>query len=169
MDNKAKLNIQMNSTSIEFAVARLGSGLEEKDEDYCWCKVSLTVKSHLFNYKKTDEEIITFYELKELYKSLDNLLNDRLQEPEFVDFTEPDLELYLFPQLYVRENDNVIYVKEGYEFVDIEAELIINLQDIDMIYRGEKYIYPLDRKEIVSLKDYLEKTIPILQKQWDEA
>lgn len=169
MDNKAKLNIQMNSTAIEFSVARLGSGLEDKDEDYCWCKVNLTVKSHLFNYKKIDEELITFDELKELHKSLDNLLNDRLKEPEFVSFTEPDLELHLFPKFNVKENENLLYVKECNEIMDIEADLILNLQYADMVYSGEKYICPLDRDEITKLKDYIEITIKKLQKQWDKT
>lgn len=60
-------------------------------------------------------------------------------------------------------------VKEGYEAADLGADLILNLQDIDMIYSGEKYIYPLNREEIIALNDYIEKTIPILQRQWNGA
>lgn len=171
MDNRQKFITKMNSTSIEFSISQLGNGLGniEEGEEWCWCCVNLMIKSHLFDYKKMNYEMLTFGEVKDLYQDICDLLDDKLKEPNTKSFTEIDIEFGLYPKYDVREDNAVLYVREGCEIADISAELVLNLQDINNVYSGERYIYPMEREEIIKLKDYLETIIPILQKQWDKS
>lgn len=57
---------------------------------------------------------------------------------------------------------NCLYVKEGCEHIDVSAEIIINFADKQFAYTGVYLSLPINRKEILQLKDYLDYVIKTL-------
>ena len=174
MDNK--LNLSYGATEALFSINGLGTGLENDDEEYsrdfgkylCWCLVEIHIKNRHFHFDSTDDEMLTLGEVTELRDGLSDLLEDRISDVCTLRFIEPDLKFVLYPKLDLR-TIKTMCVREGKEIQDIFGELIINLSDLEYGYNGQSYTFPLNRNDIEQMKNYLDRTIPQLEHQWNSA
>ena len=133
------MDVKLNNgfTEFKFDINRIVN--KESEE---WCSMQISVKNEFFNYKN-EGELLLFSEVEEIKNYLEQLLNGKLEEEEQLDFTEPDLELNLYP------SDNVEYILLDIKFNLIEqGELSADYDNLC-----------LDKKEIDELYSYLKEWI----------
>lgn len=95
----------------------------EDDCDSTWCQTDFSFAAdEWLNYRKENDEVFLAREIEEMEKALDDLLHDRLKEPMEFNCIEPDFNFVLSPKQDVRLNPKVLYVRPGYEIVDIDME-----------------------------------------------
>ena len=133
------MHVKLNNgfTEFKFDINRIVN--KESEE---WCSMQISVKNEFFNYKN-EGELLLFSEVEEIKNYLAQLLNGKLEEEEQLDFTEPDLELNLYP------SDNVEYI-----LLDIKFNLIEQGE-----LSADYYNLCLDKKEIDELYSYLKEWI----------
>lgn len=133
------MDVKLNNgfTEFKFDINRIVN--KESEE---WCSMQISVKNEFFNYKN-EGELLLFNEVEEIKNYLEQLLNGKLEEEEQLDFTEPDLELNLYP------SDNVEYI-----LLDIKFNLIEQGE-----LSADYYNLCLDKKEIDELYSYLKEWI----------
>ncbi len=133
------MDVKLNNgfTEFKFDINRIVN--KESEE---WCSMQISVKNEFFNYKN-EGELLLFSEVEEIKNYLEQLLNGKLEEEEQLDFTEPDLELNLYP------SDNVEYI-----LLDIKFNLIEQGE-----LSADYYNLCLDKKEIDELYSYLKEWI----------
>lgn len=133
------MDVKLNNgfTEFKFDINRIVN--KESEE---WCSMQISVKNEFFNYKN-EGELLLFSEVEEIKNYLEQLLNGKLEEEEQLDFTEPDLELNLYP------SDNVEYI-----LLDIKCNLIEQGE-----LSADYYNLCLDKKEIDELYSYLKEWI----------
>ena len=133
------MDVKLNNgfTEFKFDINRIVN--KESEE---WCSMQISVKNEFFNYKN-EGELLLFSEVEEIKNYLEQLLNGKLEEEEQLDFTEPDLELNLYP------SDNVEYI-----LLDIKFNLIEQGE-----LSADYYNLCLDKKEIDELYSYLKEGI----------
>ena len=133
------MDVKLNNgfTEFKFDINRI---VNKESED--WCSMQISVKNEFFNYKN-EGELLLFSEVEEIKNYLEQLLNGKLEEEEQLDFTEPDLELNLYP------SDNVEYI-----LLDIKFNLIEQGE-----LSADYYNLCLDKKEIDELYSYLKEWI----------
>ncbi len=96
---------------------------EEDDWDSTWCKTDFAFTSdEWLDYRREDDEVFLAREIEDLAKALDALLNDRLENPTEFNCIEPDFNFVLNPKKDLRLDPKVLYVRPGYEIVDIDME-----------------------------------------------
>lgn len=124
------------------------------DWDSTWCKTDFSfVSEPWLNYHKEDDEVFLAREIDELKEALQALMNNQLTEvTEFV-CIEPDFSFVLNPQQDVRLNPRVLYVRSGFEMVDIDVEWKIAFWH-DGLTANYLSVF-LDRDNIESLLSYL--------------
>lgn len=133
------MDVKLNNgfTEFKFDINRIVN--KESEE---WCSMQISVKNEFFNYKN-EGELLLFSEVEEIKNYLEQLLNGKLEEEEQLDFTEPDLEINLYP------SDNVEYI-----LLDIKFNLIEQGE-----LSADYYNLCLDKKEIDELYSYLKEWI----------
>ena len=133
------MDVKLNNgfTEFKFDINRIVN--KESEE---WCSMQISVKNEFFNYKN-EGKLLLFSEVEEIKNYLEQLLNGKLEEEEQLDFTEPDLELNLYP------SDNVEYI-----LLDIKFNLIEQGE-----LSADYYNLCLDKKEIDELYSYLKEWI----------
>lgn len=133
------MDVKLNNgfTEFKFDINRI---INKESEE--WCSMQISVKNEFFNYKN-EGELLLFSEVEEIKNYLEQLLNGKLEEEEQLDFTEPDLELNLYP------SDNVEYI-----LLDIKFNLIEQGE-----LSADYYNLCLDKKEIDELYSYLKEWI----------
>ena len=120
--------LKMDLEGIEFCF-RI-AGYKRSTEDNCydeWCKVDLAVKAgDWLNYHVEASEMLLAMEVETLKDAIDDLLNDRLEQPNELGFIEPDIEFELYPKEDLRNNPRFLYIAPGNEIADIYMELVIS-------------------------------------------
>lgn len=139
------MDVKLNNgfTEFKFDINRIVN--KESEE---WCSMQISVKNEFFNYKN-EGELLLFSEVEEIKNYLEQLLNGKLEEEEQLDFTEPDLELNLYP------SDNVEYI-----LLDIKFNLIEQGE-----LSADYYNLCLDKKEIEEFYNYLKEWLDETKKQ----
>lgn len=139
------MDVKLNNgfTEFKFDINRIVN--KESEE---WCNMQISVKNEFFNYKN-EGELLLFSEVEEIKNYLEQLLNGKLEEEEQLDFTEPDLELNLYP------SDNVEYI-----LLDIKFNLIEQGE-----LSADYYNLCLDKKEIEDFYNYLKEWLDETKKQ----
>lgn len=123
--------------------------------DDVWCKVDFSFCSEPWlNYHKEYEEILLAREVDSLSDALEKLLNNQLNEPTEFPCIEPDFVFNLNPKEDVRNNPRLVYVRPGYEIVDIDMEWQVNFWD-DGCLTANYLTVVLGREEIEYLLTYL--------------
>ena len=123
--------------------------------DDVWCKVDFSFCSEPWlNYHKEYEEVLLAREIDSLTEDLEKLLNDQLSEPTEFSCIEPDFVFNLNPKEDVRNNPRLVYVRPGYEIVDIDMEWRVNFWD-DGCLTANYLSVSLCREEIEYLLIYL--------------
>ena len=173
-----KLNLSTAATEVFFRIGGLGNGLgsnsfddEVNDKYFCWCLVDFSVKNSFFCFDRESDEMLTFGELEHIRDCLSDLLSDQIEDVVSISFIEPDLEFRMHPKLDIRTVKKCV-VREGLEIQDVYVEVIINLEAKQtgfVTFVPQTYSYPLDRSEILSMRDYLDKVILGLNQQWESA
>lgn len=104
--------------------------VSDDDWDSVWCKTDFAfVSDEWLNYRKDNDEVFLAREIEDLAKSLDDLLNDRLNAPTEFNCIEPDFNFILNPKKDLRLDPKVLYVRPGCEIVDIDMEWKISFLD----------------------------------------
>ena len=120
--------LEMDLEGIEFCFRIAGYKKSTKDNCYDeWCKVDLAVKAgDWLNYHVEASEMLLAMEVETLKDAIDDLLNDRLEQPNELGFIEPDIEFELYPKEDLRNNSRFLYIAPGNEIADIYMELVIS-------------------------------------------
>ena len=126
----------------------------EEDWLSVWCKTDFSfVADKWLNYCEDDSEVFLAREIEDLAKSLDDLLNGRLDAPTEFNCVEPDFNFVLNPKKDLRLDPKVLYVRPGCEIVDIDMEWKISFWHDGLT---ANYLpVTLDRTDIESLLLYL--------------
>ena len=91
-----------------------------------WCRVQLNVQSeNWLNYSQSGELLLAC-EVEEVLSLFEDLVEDKIPESREVEFIEPDLRFVLNPKKDLRDDPQYMYVKPGYEIVDIDAEFRVS-------------------------------------------
>lgn len=99
----------------------------QRDWDEKWCKCSFSFSSgDWLNYHKERDEVLLSSEVDRLADRFEKLLNGDLEKPVELSMIEPDFVFRLMPVQDVRNNPDVVYVREGCELVDIQVDWQIN-------------------------------------------
>ena len=126
----------------------------EDDWDSTWCKTDFAfVSEEWLNYRKDNDEVFLAREIEDLAKSLDDLLNDRLNASTEFNCIEPDFNFILNPKKDLRLDPKVLYVRPGCEIVDIDMEWKISFWHDGLT--ANYLSVTLDRTDIESLLLYL--------------
>lgn len=124
--------------------------------DSTWCRVDFSFKFlKCINYSKSNDEVLLACEIESLEKSLTDLLEHKINKKMLLSFIEPDFNFELYPRHLITDEDpNVVYVKPGYEAIDVSAEWTVNLWSEGAL-TANYFSVALDRNEITQLRDYL--------------
>lgn len=134
----------------------------EEDWLSVWCKTDFSfVADKWLNYCEDDSEVFLAREIEDLAKSLDDLLNDRLDAPTEFNCVEPDFNFVLNPKKDLRLDPKVLYVRPGCEIVDIDMEWKISFWHDGLT--ANYLSVTLDRTDIESLLLYLRLVIGEVQ------
>ena len=124
------------------------------DEYDHWCKVSFSFSSQPWlNYNKGNDEVFLSYEVDDLAKILDDLLNDRLSKPTTMELIEPDFCFELMPKEDLRNNPRILYVQQGHEIADISMKWKVFFWHDGLT--ANYLTVTLDRADIANLRNYL--------------
>jgi hypothetical protein len=91
-----------------------------------WCIVELSLYSEKWLNYQISSEILLACEVEEIRDKISDLLEDRIQEQEILEFIEPDLTFELNPKKNLCEDPKYTYIAPGHEIVDIDADLHIH-------------------------------------------
>lgn len=151
--------VKTNGTDIEKILPpmrRFGGGNKAEKKQTIIEKVLKFFEKYFgLNIHNSDENFtynISEYEEEELLQVAD---------------AEPDLEFYLSPKQDLRNNPNLVYVKEGYEIADVTMDLKINLWDEKGTLTSNYIFTTFDRKEIEAFYYYLCLITNVLDKEDD--
>lgn len=139
----------------------------DDDWDSVWCKTDFAfVSDEWLNYRKDNDEVFLAREVEDLAKSLDDLLNDRLNAPTEFNCIEPDFNFALNPKKDLRLDPKVLYVRPGCEIVDIDMEWKISFWDEGLT---DNYLsVSLVRSDIECLLSYLRLVMGEVQEDTPE-
>lgn len=120
--------LKMNLEGIEFRFRIAGYKKSTRDNCYDeWCKVDLAVRAESWlDYHVEASEMLLAMEVETLKDAIDDLLDDRLEQPAELGFVEPDIEFELYPREDLRNNPRFLYIKPGREMSGIYMELVIS-------------------------------------------
>jgi hypothetical protein len=149
--------IESGETIFKFNIIRIGNNNthDYKDLDY-WLIIEASVENRIFNYYHQNETL-EYQDIILIRDSFNKLLSGETREQIEIGFTEPDFEFLLYPAISFSELKKPLEIWRTDE--DICADFIINLTESDGAYNGERYIFPLNRKDITIWRDYLNEAI----------
>lgn len=97
------------------------------DWDDKWCKVDFSFSSgDWLNYHKENDEVLLSCEVEEIAGLLRELLDNKLTEPREKSCIEPDFHFVLHPIYNLRDDPQYVYVRKGYELVDISLKWVVS-------------------------------------------
>ena len=123
--------------------------------DENWTCVDLTLQAkEWLNYQIKNDEIMLACEVEELRDKLGLLLVDGLTEPYSLELIEPDLTFELNPKKDIRNDPRILYVRPGFEIVDIDMEMEVSFWNGGLT--ANKLVLSFDRGDIEKLRLYLQ-------------
>ena len=156
------LKMDLEGIEICFRIA----GYKKSTKDNCydeWCKVDLAVKAgDWLNYHVESSEMLLAMEVETLKDAIDDLLNDRLEQPNELGFIEPDIEFELYPKEDLRNNPRFLYIAPGNEIADIYMELVISFWHNGLT--ANRLIMGFVQADMEKLECYLKYIIGIINK-----
>lgn len=128
--------------------------------DSTWCQVDFSFMfPDCINYSKNNDEVLLACEIESLENGLTNLLENRIDKKTLLSFIEPDFNFELYPRHLITDEDpNVIYVRPGYESIDVSANWIVNLWSCGAL-TDNYFSVALGRDDITQLRDYLRSVL----------
>ena len=119
------LHLDLDGIETHFRITRYRKGIHEKRDEQ-WCTVDLTLRSDNWLCYQISSEILLACEVEEMRNRISDLLEDKIQAVEEMEFIEPDLTFVLSPKRDLCEDPKYTYVAPGHEIVDIDADLHIH-------------------------------------------
>lgn len=146
---------KMDTSGIKIALRISDYKPSSRDHwDDEWCNSDFRFSSgEWLNYHRENQEVFLSIELEELEKELTALLENKLSEIKEFTCIEPDFVFELYPQIDIRDDPNLVYVRPGFEVQDICLEWKIYFSSDGLT---DHYLtITLYRNEIERFRDYL--------------
>lgn len=146
------LKLDLSGTTFEFRVLNYNPTHTDNWYDQ-WCQINLAChRESWLNFSLYDENLLSC-EIDEILKSIDDLLNDRLNEPTELTFIEPDFTFIFNPKKDLTKDPRYTFVRPGYEIEDIDTELKISFWNggLTANYLSLRFY----RKDLLDLRNYL--------------
>lgn len=120
------LNLDLCGIQFELQIRNYKSFSNDEYEDN-WCKVDLLIHSlPSINISINNDELLLSAEIDSLIGSLYSIINNEINETiEEISFVEPEIKFKLNPQIDLTRNSNYVYIKPGYEILDISMDLLV--------------------------------------------
>lgn len=112
--------------------------------------MSMRINDYNKHYKDDD-----WLKVDSFIDALSNLLTDRIEKESYFELTEPDLAFILKPKFDVRENENILYVRESFEIIDISMTMEVHFRDNEGVLTANYMSLDFDRDDIEHLLHYL--------------
>ena len=151
------MKLEFENTKLEFYLKNYKSDYSVEQSDDNWCNVSIKIENKYLNYNEYGE-LLECCEVDNIYNNIGELLADELKSITKIEFIEPNIEFILYPKHDLREDENITFVKEGHEIVDISMDMKINLF-IDGYLTSQSYSIGFTRNEIKEFYECLKETI----------
>ena len=120
------LQLDLDGIKLHFRIAKYRKSIPESWDEQ-WCNIDLTLhRNNQLNYK-ISSEILLACEVEEIRNKIFDLLEDKIQAEEEMEFIEPDLTFVLYPKKDLHEDIKYTYVAPGHEVLDIDANLRVHL------------------------------------------
>ena len=146
-------HLDLDGIDFHFQISQYRQSNREIWEEQ-WCQVDLTLQSGNWLNYEISSSILLSCEVEELRDKLSQLLSNKIQSPEELEFVEPDLSFVLHPQEDLTLNPSYSYVAPGHEIVDIDADFYVHLWNGGLT---ANYIsLRFDREDIECLRAYLD-------------
>ena len=119
-------HLDLDGIDFHFRISKYRKSIQDIWDEQ-WCKVDLTLQScNWLNYQ-TSSEMLLSCEVEQLRAKLFDLISNKIESQEELEFIEPDLSFVLHPQKDLTLDPNYTYVAPGHEIVDIDADIHIHL------------------------------------------
>lgn len=116
--------LKLNINSIIFQI-QIDEYQKSDDEMWYgqWNKVSISITFEKWLiYQISNAELLLSNEIEALSDNIEKLLNDEFDEVEELICIEPDFQFIFYPKRDLRADPKYVYVREGFEIVDIYME-----------------------------------------------
>lgn len=147
------LHLDLDGVELHFCVTRYRRSSPEK-WDQQWCTVDLTLRSDNWLCYQISSEILLASEVEEMRDRISDLLEDKIQAVEEIEFIEPDLTFVLSPKKDLREDPKYTYIAPGHEIADIDADLHIHFWNGGLT--ANYLSLSFDRNDLECLLTYLQ-------------
>ena len=111
-------HLDLDGIDFHFQISQYRQSNREIWEEH-WCQVDLTLQSGNWLNYEISSSILLSCEVEELRDKLSQLLSNKIQSPEKLEFIEPDLSFVLHPQEDLTLNAN--YISLRFDREDIEC------------------------------------------------
>lgn len=119
-------HLNLDGIELCFRVAKYRKSAPEKSDEQ-WCNIDLALHGNNWLNYKVSSDILLACEVEEIRNRIFDLLEDKIQAEEELDFIEPDLTFVLYPKKDLREDIKYTYIAPGHEILDINADLRVHL------------------------------------------
>ena len=119
-------HLDLDGIDFHFRISQYRKSIKDIWDEQ-WCKVDLTLQNGNWLNYQTSSEMLLSCEVEQLNAKLIDLLSNKLQSQEDLEFIEPDLSFILNPQKDLTLDPNYTYVAPGHEIVDIDVDVHVHL------------------------------------------
>lgn len=149
------LSLDLEGISFRFRIRNYRQYSAEEIMNYeNWTRIDLSLQAgEWLNYHVTNDEIMMTNEIEDLRDHLGRLLTDGLTEEYRLELLEPDFVFVLHPKQDLRNNPEIVYIRPGYEIVDIDMDMEIAFWHEGLT--ANRLVLSFDREEIEKLWLYL--------------
>lgn len=147
------LYLDLDGIELHFRITKYRKSKPEKMYDQ-WCQVDLTLHSGKWLCYQVSSEILMTCEVEEVCNRIYDLLEEKIQIEEELEFIEPDLSFVLNPKKDLRNDSKYAYIAPGHEIIDIDAELRVHFWN-DALTANYLSLF-LDRNDLECLAIYLQ-------------
>lgn len=119
-------HLDLDGIDFHFRISKYRKSIQDIWDEQ-WCKVDLTLQSGNWLNYQTSSEMLLSREVEQLSAKLFDLISNKLELQEELEFIEPDLSFILNPQKDLTLDPNYTYVAPGHEIADIDAEVHVHL------------------------------------------
>lgn len=145
------LRLDLDSIIISMRINDYKKHYKDGDD---WLKMDFSLEGYSWLNYQVSSEIIKYCEIDLLIEAFTDLLSEKLKEDNYIELTEPDLAFILKPQFDVRESEKILYVREGFEMIDVSMKMEIHFWD-DGVLTANYLSLDFDREDIENMLHYL--------------
>lgn len=147
------LHLDLDGVELHLRIEGYRKSNSEK-WDSQWCTVYITLQSDDWLNYQLSSDILLACEVEALCNRISDLIEDKIQTVEKMEFIEPDLTFVLRPKKDLRKDPKYVYVAPGHEIVDIFADLHIHFWNGGLTANYLSLCF--DRNDLQCLLTYLQ-------------